>query len=315
MRELPRLGYGAANVGNLYRELDDEQSWAILDAAWESGIRYFDTAPHYGLGLSERRLGSFLATKPRDQFIVSTKAGRSLIGVPNPKRLQDLENGFAVPADTVRRWDPSADGIRRGLEESLQRLGLDRVDILFLHDPEKYDLESANREAYPALMGLRDEGTVSRVGVGSMSVETIQRAAAYEGLDLLMVAGRLTIAEQPGLQNYLPHAVKNGIEVIAAGVFSSGLLSTSNPTEGARYEYGAVPAAVLERVRTIATVCRDFDIELPVAALQYALRVPAVRAVVVGGSRPEQVIENADRMHTAIPDEFWKALTERELIP
>lgn len=315
MLEIPRLGYGAANVGNLYRELDDDQAWAILDAAWESGIRYFDTAPHYGLGLSETRLGSFLGTKPREDFIVSTKAGRSLIEVPNPERLQDIDNGFAVPADMVRRWDPSADGIRRGLDESLERLGLDHVDILFLHDPEKYDLESADREAYPALIALRDEGTVNCVGVGSMSVETIERASSNGGLDLLMVAGRLTIAEQPGLETYLPDALRNGIELVAAGVFSSGLLASNNPADNARYEYGSAPPAVLERVRAIAAVCRDFGVDLSVAAIQFPFRVDAVRSVVVGGSRPEQVIQNASRLETDVPEELWHVLKERELIP
>ncbi len=315
MRELPRLGYGAANVGNLYRELDDEQAWAILDAAWQSGIRFFDTAPHYGLGLSERRLGAFLATKPRDQFIVSTKAGRSLIEVTNSAGITDIDNGFAVPADSVRHWDPSSDGIRKGLDESLDRLGLDRVDILFLHDPEKYDLESADREGYPALIALREEGAVDRVGVGSMAVETIVRAASNAGLDLLMVAGRLTIAEQPALGDYLPHVSRNKIELIAAGVFSSGLLASNSPGEGARYEYGKVPTPMLDRVNRIAAVCRDFDVDLPTAALQFPLRIVGVHSIVVGGSRPQQVVENAGHMQEHIPEEFWLALQERELIP
>ena len=156
------LSYGAANVGNLYRPLSDDQAHAVLEAAWNTGIRYFDTAPHYGLGLSERRLGDFLATKPRDEYIVSTKVGRLLRANPEGLRRLDTANDFAVPADLKRVWDFSADGIHRSLDESLTRLGLDSIDILYLHDPEKYDLALGISAAIPALAALRDEG----LGVG-----------------------------------------------------------------------------------------------------------------------------------------------------
>lgn len=313
MFELPRFGYGAANVGNLYRELDDDQAWAVLEAAWESGIRYYDTAPHYGLGLSERRLGAFLATKPRDEFVLSTKVGRLLRPVSNPSGLRDVANDFAVLADVERVWDFTAEGIRRSLEESLVRLGLDRVDILFLHDPEKYDLDAAEHSAYPALNALRDEGLVGKVGVGSMSVGALARAAETPGLDVLMIAGRLTLAEQ--LHGVLPVATTNNMTCVAAGVFNSGLLATNDPGGDERYEYGSVPSAVLARVQAIAGLCHEFGVELPTAALQYTLRLEPVRAVVVGGSRPEQVTENAERMRAHVPDELWQLLAEEKLIP
>lgn len=311
--DIPTLGYGAANVGNLYRALSDEEALAVLEAAWDSGIRYYDTAPHYGLGLSERRLGAFLSTKPRDEYVLSTKVGRLLRPVANPTGALDDANDFAVPAAFERQWDFSADGIRRSLDDSLQRLGLDRVDVLFLHDPEKHDLDAAEREAYPAMIALRDEGLVDAVGVGSMSIEALERASAGPGLDVLMVAGRLTLAEQPALERVVPSAVDNGISVIAAGVFNSGLLATTKP--GGRYEYGSVPAELLARVRQIAALCARFGVDLPTAALQYTLRLPNVASVVVGGSRPQQVDENARRMAEGVPPELWAALAEAGLAP
>ena len=256
--DLPALGYGAANVGNLYRELSDEQSLAVLEAAWNSGVRYFDTAPHYGLGLSERRLGAFLATKPRDEYTVSTKVGRLLVPVANPGGALDDANDFAVPADYERQWDFTSGGIRRSLDESLHRLGLDRVDVL-------------------------------------------------------MVAGRLTLAEQPALDRVVPQAIDNGIGVVAAGVFNSGLLATNKP--GGRYEYGAVPDELLSRAKLIAAVCATHGVDLPTAALQYTLRLPTVASVVVGGSRPEQLSENARRMTETVPEQLWADLADAGLIP
>lgn len=311
--ELPRLGYGAANIGNLYRELTDEQADAVLDAAWRSGVRYYDTAPHYGLGLSERRLGAFLATKPRTEFVISTKVGRLLRPVVNPSGSRDVANDFAVRADFERTWDLTADGIRRSLDESLERMGLDRVDILFLHDPEKHDLDAADREAYPAMIALREERLVSRVGVGSMSMDALTRAASYPGLDTLMIAGRLTLAERG--DSVVPLASANGMDIVAAGVFNSGLLATTTPGDESRYEYGAVPTPVLTRVRAIAAICQEFGVDLPTAALQYPLRLEPVRSVVVGGSRPEQLIENTARMAESIPEELWHRLADSELIP
>jgi D-threo-aldose 1-dehydrogenase len=312
--DLGSLGYGAANLGNLYRAIDDDQAAAALEGAWAAGIRYFDTAPHYGLGLSERRLGAFLAGKPRDEFVISTKVGRLIRPNPAGAGARD-DDGFDVPADQKRVWDFSASGIRASLDESLDRLGLDSVDVLFLHDPEKHDLDEADRSAYPALIGLREEGLVRAVGVGSMSVEALQRAADTPGLDLLMVAGRLTLAEQPTLAGVLPAARRNGIDIVAAGVFNSGLLARNEVPSDARYEYGAVPPALLDHVRRIAAVCAEHGVDLPTAALQYTLRLDPVRAVVVGSGRPEQMAENVRRMSTPVPEELWAALVEAGLLP
>ena len=309
------LSYGAANVGNLYRAITDEDAREALETAWSVGVRYFDTAPHYGLGLSEKRLGAFLATKPRDQFTISTKVGRLLRPNPDGAGRLDDEHDFAVPADLKRVWDFSVDGIRQSLEESLQRLGLDSVDILYLHDPEKDDLGTDLATGIPGLVKLREEGLVSAVGLGSMSTKALLAGARSGALDLLMVAGRFTLAEQSALAEVVPECRERGIDIVTAAVFNSGLLASAFPAADSRYDYGTVPADVLARVSAIAAICAEFDVELASAALQYTLREPSVRTVVVGGGRPEQIRQNADRMRAPITEDFWAALAAGGLIP
>ena len=313
--QLGQLGYGAANLGNFHRVLSDEECFAILDAAWDAGIRYFDTAPHYGLGLSEVRLGAFLKDKPRDEYVISTKAGRLLRPNPDGEGTLDLDNDFHVPAATKRVWDFSTAGIETSLTESLERLGLDRVDVLYLHDPERHDLERGIAEAVPALVSLRDAGLVSAIGVGSMVTGALLASARTGMLDLLMVAGRYTLAEQPALAEVFPACESAGTGIVNASVFNSGLLASDNPGPGSRFEYGEVPSEVLERVLAIAAVCHEYAVDLPTAALQFAGRHAAVRSVVIAGSRPAQVTENAARMAEPVPDELWDALTDRGLVP
>ncbi|MGH3384500.1 MAG: aldo/keto reductase [Nocardioidaceae bacterium] len=311
---LGRLGYGAANVGNLYRALTDDEAWRTLEAAWDSGVRYFDTAPHYGLGLSERRLGAFLATKPRDEFVLSTKVGRLLRPYPEGAGRLDDANDFAVPADLVRVWDFTADGVRRSLDESLERLGLDAVDVLFLHDPERHDLQRGLSEGLPALAALRDEGLVSAIGVGSMDTEALLAAARSGVVDLLMVAGRLTLVDQSVADQVLPACRAHQVGIVAAAVFNSGLLATDAPSAGSRYDYHQVPSDLLARTRRIAEVCAQYDVPLPVAALQYPLQQREVRSVVVGGAGPEQVRQNAARLDVDVPAELWKRLDAEGLV-
>lgn len=312
---LPRLGYGAANIGNLYRALTDDKAWEILQAAWDAGIRYFDTAPHYGLGLSERRLGQFLATKPRDQYVISTKVGRLLELNPGGGGELDLAHDFAVPATLKRVWDFTAAGIRQSVEDSLERTGLDRFDVLYLHDPERNNLQDGLDQAIPAMAGLRDAGLVRAVGVGSMDTDALLASVNTGALDLLMVAGRYTLAEQPALADVIPACRRHGVGIVNASIFNSGLLATDTPKTDARYEYGAVPIDVLERVKAIAETCREHGVSLPTAALQYTLRDDAVLSVVVGGSKPEHVRQNAARLHEHVPDELWVTLADRGLIP
>lgn len=308
------MGYGAANVGNLYRPMTDDEAWAVLDAAWDSGIRYFDTAPHYGLGLSERRLGTFLATKPREEYVVSTKVGRLLRPSPGTADRLDTAHQFAVPATLRRVWDFTADGVRRSLEESLGRLGLDRVDVVYLHDPEEDDLGPALATGVPGVVGLRDAGLVRAVGVGSKSTAALLAAVRAGGLDLVMVAGRFTLVEQPALDELIPRCRASGVGMVAAAVFNSGLLSAPRPQAGARYEYGDVPAEVLERARRIEAVCTAYGVDLPTAALQFPLREQCVTGVVVGGANPRHVRENAERVRRPVPDGLWSRLVADGLV-
>jgi D-threo-aldose 1-dehydrogenase len=298
------LGYGAANVGNLYRAMSDEDARAVLEAAWESGIRYFDTAPHYGLGLSERRLGAFLATKPRAEYVVSTKVGRLLRPSPETADRLDDANQFVVPASLRRVWDFSAGGIRASLEESLERLGLSHVDILYLHDPDEHDLAADLQAGVPALAALRDEGLVQAIGIGSKSTQALLAAAGTGALDLAMVAGRYTLLEQA--DEVVTACRQTGVGIVAAAIFNSGLLAKPRP--GGRYEYGEVPGELLARAERIAEVCERHGVTLPEAALQFPLREPAVRSVVVGAATPEQVRENARRMEAEIPEALWDEL-------
>jgi D-threo-aldose 1-dehydrogenase len=313
--QLPRLGYGAAPLGNLYHQVSDERARASLDAAWDGGIRYFDTAPHYGLGLSERRIGAFLREKPRDEFVISTKVGRLL--EPNPAFAggRDLADQYDVPDDLVRRFDPSEAGIRRSVEESLERLGLDRVDILYLHDPDVYDLDRGLREGLPALAKLREEGLVAAVGVGVNDAAAAARAVREGDLDLVMIAGRYTLLEQPALDELFPACEDRGTRIVAAAVFNSGLLARPVPPDDATYNYEAAPASVIEKARELARVCTAHGVELPAAALQFALRDPLVASVVVGSANPDSVRQNIERMNAPIPDELWAALAADGFIP
>ena len=309
------LGYGAANLGNLYQAMSDEEAWAVLDAAWESGIRYYDTAPHYGLGLSERRLGAFLATKSRRDYVLSTKVGRLLRPSPETADKMDDAHQFAVPASLRRVWNFTEAGIRSSLDESLERLGLGSVDILYLHDPEEFDLDAALSTGAPALMAMREEGLVKAVGVGSKSVEALLAGVRTGGLDLVMVAGRFTLVEQPALDDVIPACRATGVGVVAAAVFNSGLLASPRPGPDARYEYEDVSAEVLERACRIEDVCAEYDVALPVAALQFPLKEPAVVAVVVGAAEPRHVQQNAERVRAPVPEQLWDRLAAEGLVP
>ncbi|WP_104087238.1 aldo/keto reductase [Arthrobacter sp. GMC3] len=311
--ELGRLGFGAAGIGNLYRAMDDAVATATVAAAWDAGIRYFDTAPHYGLGLSERRLGSYLATKPREEFVISTKVGRVLDPVANPTGAKDSD-GFDVPADTVRRWDPSESGIRRSIEDSLERLGLDRIDIAYLHDPDVYGLDEGIRQALPALEKLRAEGLVGAIGVGANSSQALRECVLAADLDLIMLAGRYTLLEQPAAADLLPLCAERGVGVANCGVYNSGLLARPVVPEDAHYNYAPAPEDILARAKALAACCQEFGVELPTAALQFAANHPVVRTVVVGASTPQQITQNAQRMTTPVPAQLWTEMVSRGLL-
>ncbi|MFC0532678.1 aldo/keto reductase [Phytohabitans kaempferiae] len=310
---LGALGLGCAQLGNLYREVDDGTAAATVAAAWDAGVRYFDTAPHYGLGLSERRLGAALRAYPRAGYVLSTKVGRRLEPDPAGAGRRDTE-GFAVPADHRRVWDLSADGVRRSLDESLARLGLERVDVVLLHDPEEH-MAAAVAEAYPALHELRAQGVVRAIGVGSKRWDVLHRFARDTDVDLVMIAGRYTLLEQPALDELLPECERRGVRAVVAGVFNSGLLAEERPHAGLPYEYGAAPPAVLDRARALAATCARHGTSLPAAALAFAAAHPAVTSVVVGAQDPDQVRRNAALAAAEPPPkELWADLVAEGLL-
>lgn len=302
--DLGKLGFGGAGIGNLYQAIPDGEALATVLAAWDAGIRYFDTAPHYGLGLSEQRLGAVLRDKPRNEFIISTKVGRLL--EPNSSGGQDPE-GFDVPATTRRVWDFSEAGIRRSIEDSLERLGLDHVDIAYLHDADVHDLQAGISQGLPALEKLRDEGVVRAIGVGLNSAEAALECVEAADLDLVMLAGRYTLLEQPSVP-LLERCVERRTGVVNVGAYNSGLLARPEVPDDAHYNYNQAAPTVLARARRLAAVCRDFGVDLPTAALQFPLRHPAVVNVTVGATSPEQVVTNAARMGAPVPEELWAAL-------
>jgi D-threo-aldose 1-dehydrogenase len=312
--EFGRLSFGAASLGNLYRAISDDEARETLEAAWDAGIRYFDTAPHYGLGVSERRLGAFLATKPRGDFVVSSKVGRLL--EPTPMESAEKDSAwFDVPATARRVWDYTEAGIRRSLADSLERLGLNRVDILYLHDPEQYGETDDVPRALEALTRMRDEGLVSAVGVGSADVSLLRESIRIADLDLLMVSNRYTLLDSSARAALAPECLQRGIGIVNAAVFNSGLLATPVPAVNSHYEYGPVPPDVLAKAERMATICEAHGVELPTAALQYSLRDPAVRTIVVGAGSSGQVRQNHERMLVPIPDDLWSDLEREGLVP
>lgn len=310
------LGYGAASVGNLFRAVDDRTARHLLDTAWDGGIRYYDTAPHYGLGLSERRLGEMLRGRPRGEFVISTKVGRLLVPDPDGRTRRD-DDIFEVPADHRRVWDFSYGGLRRSLEDSLARLGLDSVDVLYLHDVERsgQDIAEVVDTGVTGLARLRDEGLVTAIGVGTADLGAIERAVRTDAIDLVMLPGRYTLLEAPANDVVVPLCQERGVGIVNVAVFNSGLLATPEPSETSHYEYREVPPDKLRRARELAEACRELGVELPAAALQFSARHPAVVSVVVGADTPEQIRQNVERMRTAVPEELWQLLADRGLLP
>jgi D-threo-aldose 1-dehydrogenase len=307
---------GCAQLGNLYGQISDGDATAIVHEAWARGIRYFDTAPHYGLGLSERRLGDALAGRPRDEFVISTKVGRMLEVNPDFAGERD-SGGFDVPARLVRRWDFSADGVRRSIESSLQRLKLDRIDLVLLHDPEEHDADpgQAMREGYPALAQLRAEGVIGAIGVGTKSSSSLLRFVEETEIDAVMSAGRFTLVNQEALVDLLPACLQRDIGVLNAGVFNSGILASPRPAREPVFDYGAADELLVARVNSIADVCDDFETTVPRIALQFAASHPAIRALVFGADSAAQVAANLDLIESPpAPPDLWRRLVERGLI-
>ncbi|MFI6436532.1 aldo/keto reductase [Streptomyces sp. NPDC050759] len=308
--EVSELSFGAAAIGNLYAAMSEEQARAAVDAAWAAGMRYFDTAPHYGLGLSERRLGSALRERPRSAYTISTKVGRLL--EPTDDGGDDLGHGFAVPATHRRVWDFSADGVRRSLDASLDRLGLDRVDVVYLHDPDDH-AEQAFHEGYPALEKLRSQGVVGAIGAGMNQAEMLTRFVRDTDVDVVLCAGRYTLLDQSALSELLPAAREHGTSVVIGGAFNSGLLADLQ--SNTRYDYAEAPPDILRRALHLNTVAERHGTRLRAAALAFCAAPAAVASVLVGARSAAQVNDCAEQYAARVPPSFWQELRGEGLLP
>ncbi|MGV9852101.1 aldo/keto reductase [Streptomyces sp. NPDC003442] len=305
------LSLGAAPLGNLFHAISDDDAAATVEAAWARGIRSFDTAPHYGLGLSERRLGGALRTRPREQYTLSTKVGRLLRPLSGP-RGDDLANGFAVPATHERVWDFSARGVRTSVEESLTRLGLDRVDIVYLHDPDDHERDAFDH-AYPELERMRAEGTVGAIGVGMNQTAMPARFVRDTDVDVVLLAGRYSLLDRSGLAALLPEAERRGVSVLVGGVFNSGLLA--DPRPGATFDYAPASQRLLDRALALKALCETFEVPLRAAALRFPLGHPAVAGVLLGARSATEVEDAAAMIRHPIPPDMWLALRSQGLLP
>ncbi len=308
---LSELSLGGAQLGNLYRQVSDGDALATANRAWELGVRYFDTAPHYGLGLSERRLGAALRSRSRDAYALSSKVGRLLEPAEHVEGLDD--EGFVVPATHRRVFDFSRDGILRSLTGSLDRLGVDRLDIVYLHDPDDHIAE-ALATGYPTLAELRGEGLVQAVGAGMNDAALLSTLVRETDMDIVMLAGRYTLLEQESLDDLMPLCTARGIGVVVAGVFNSGLLARPRPGPRAKYDYVEASPDLVERARAIATVCERYGTTLPAAALAFAKAHPAVVSVCVGARSPEQLERNVALYSEPIPSDLWAELKATRLM-
>lgn len=309
---LTELSLGCSQLGNLYRAMSDDEAAATVERAWKLGIRYFDTAPHYGLGLSERRLGAALAGRSREEYVVSTKVGRRLEPAEPPYGRDD--EGFDVPATQRRVWDFSRDGVLRSLEDSLVRLGLDRVDVVFLHDPDDH-WGDALEHAYPALEELRAQGVVSSIGAGMNQSKMLADFVRHTDIDLLMVAGRLTLLDQDALDDLVPLCIEHKVGIVAAGVFNSGILAADALSSNARFDYDPATNAVIQRAQRLGSVCRTHGVALPAAAIAYPLTCQGVISACLGARSPEQVARNVEQYRRGAPASVWEALRLAGLVP
>lgn len=315
------LGFGAAPIGNLYRAVSEDDAQETLNRAWNAGVRYFDTSPQYGLGLSETRLNRFLREKSRGDYVISTKVGRLLRATTPDKRI-GFGKWFDVPSRT-EVYDYSYDGVMRSLEFSLERLGIDHIDLLYVHDLDVWTHGSQTKmEAhratfmaggYKALVALRDEGVIKAFGPGLNEWQPCQWMAERGDFDLFLLAGRYTLLEQEALQSFLPLATQRGIGIIIGGPYNSGILATG-PKPGAFYNYDPAPQHILDQVAKIEAVCKSHNIRMVDAAFQFPLRHPAVVSVIPGGQTEAEVDANLAAANAVIPAELWANLRNEGLL-
>jgi D-threo-aldose 1-dehydrogenase len=315
------LGFGTAPLGNLYRAITEADAQAALEAAWATGCRYFDTAPLYGLGLSETRLNRFLIGRRREDYVLSTKVGR-LLKACAPEQRTGIGKFFDTPS---RRevYDYSYDGVMRSFEISLERLGVDSVDILYGHDIDLFNhgsqavLEAKLNEfissGYYALLSLRDQGAIKAFGAGLNEWQACQWLAERGDFDLFLLAGRYTLLEQEALETFLPLCERRGIGIVLGGPYNSGILA-SGPKPGAHYNYDPAPPEILDRVARIEAVCKRHGMRLIEAALQFPLLHPAVVSVIPGGQSAAEVESNRAVLQKDIPADLWQDLKAEGLL-
>lgn len=309
-----RLGVGTVPIGGMFEAVTEETAQATLERAYDLGVRFFDTAPLYGYGLAERRVGQFLRARPRDEFILSTKVGRLLRAEPptDPKRLAGGSGQFKGGPALYPIFDFSYDAVMRSVEESLERIGLDRVDMLMIHDPDD-SYEEALNGAYVAIDKLRREGVVRAIGVGMNQAEMLARFAREADFDCFLLAGRYTLLDQAALGELLPLCVEKQISIVIGGVYNSGILT--NPRPGATFNYRPADAAWLERAQRLQQVCERYETPLMAAAIQFPLAHPAVATVLTGVRSVQEIDENERMFRFPIPVELWRDLRAQGLLP
>jgi len=302
-----RLGVGTTAIGGLYSPTSATSADSTMEAAWSTGVRFFDSAPQYGNGMAEQRLGAFLNSKPRDEYVVCTKVGR-LLRVPE-KPVDDSYYKGTPPERPV--FDFSYDGVLKSVEESLARLGLDRIDVLHIHDPDAH-YHQAIEGAYKALDRLRSDGTIGAVGAGMNQSKMLAEFARNGNFDCFLLAGRYTLLEQGALTELLPLCVQKNISIIIGGVYNSGILA--NPAAGAKFNYEDADRALIERALKLEKVCLSHGVPLKAAAIQFPLAHPAVASVLTGPRTPEEMLENAELFRLPIPGALWQDLKSNGLI-
>lgn len=298
------LIFGAAPIGGLFEAVEEEVARATLETAWANGVRAFDTAPHYGVGLSERRLGDFLADRPREEFALCTKVGRLL--VPTDEDVSGVD-GFHGTPRLARVRDYTRDGVLASLEASLERLRVDRFDIVLIHDAEGHERE-ALEQAYPALEELRAAGALSAIGFGMNHVKPLERFVKDTDLDCILIAGRCSLLDATAVQSLLPECARRGVAALVGGVFGSGVLADPHP--GVHYDYAPASGEVIERAARLRAICGRYGVPLRAAAMRFPLRQPAVRAIVVGARSPQEICEDVADFQTPVPDELFDEIAE-----
>ena len=319
---LTRLGFGGAPLGNLYRGLTEDEAQATLRAAYDCGIRYFDTAPFYGLGRSEERIGTAIGDFDRESMVLSSKIGRLIVDCSADEAEQTL---FIDAPQRKVVFDYSYDGVMRCLDSILERLRVEAIDIVFVHDLDVWThgsqalVDEKVRElfdggGYRALEELRAAGRIAAFGAGLNEWPACEALLALGDFDCFLLAGRYTLIEQEALRSFLPQCVARDVGIVVGGPYNSGILATG-AVEGARFNYDPAPPHIMERVRRIETVCRDHGVTLPAAALQFVLAHPAVKSVIPGAMSEREVQQNVALLKEPIPSRYWTDLKAARLLP